>query len=182
MYIPKAQAFFPSNITKLKTSQYCPVSLSFEFSIATIWPIARRSGKVLAFSQDLQPNKASNCYVLKTCLLSPSNLQKSAQNFLLYIFLLLFVRLSRSSPSFSPSPPHFSTHQNAFRLLEHPQIAPHTSVSFFQKPCRSLATPFYPAPTVCRHCSILLIIFSRQFSWTTQHTPANTKQSMQPMQ
>ncbi len=49
------------------------------------------------------------------------------------------------------------------------------------------STPFHPSPTACRHCLLLLInsapylpiISSRQFSWTTQHTPADTMQAMQ---
>jgi hypothetical protein len=80
--------------------------------------------------------------------------------------------------------PNKIPHTSSFRCLK---IVHQTSVSLLQKPPESLATPFYPAPTVCRHRLLLLInsapslliISSHQFSWTTQHTLANTKQTMQ---
>ncbi len=75
-------------------------------------------------------------------------------------------------------------HTSSSRRLK---IAHQTSVSFLLKPLEFPATLFYPAPTVYHHRFLLfinsvpslLIISSRQFSWSTQHTPANTKQPMQ---
>jgi len=87
-------------------------------------------------------------------------------------------------------PPSYSP----FTLLLSPQNYPpdlfsrhQTSVGFLLKLLQNLLTLFHPSPTTCRHCLLLLInsapnfpiISSRQFPWTTQHTPIESEQSMQ---
>ncbi len=76
------------------------------------------------------------------------------------------------------------THTSPFPhgLLSISSNRPQTSIGFLPKPLEFLAISLYPAPTVCRHCSIFLIIPSRQFLWAIQHTPVNAKQTMQSMQ
>ncbi len=152
VHCPKAQAWLPSDAQKTPASQCCLLLLSLSLIL-----LQQSLGQVLgaAKSSSLTPS-------------SPATNRTSPHS-------VLPRSLTSASPCSHSSLPSYFVSLWSDR--------PKTSVGFLLKLLENLPTPFHPSPTACRHCLLLLInsapylpiISSRQFPWTTQHTPTESQ-------
>ncbi len=170
MYIARKHKLdFHQMLRKTLASQCCLLFLSLSLSRILL---QQSLGQVLgvAESSSLAPsfpaaNRTSPHSFLPGFLTSASSCPPSSY------LVLLSSTMFRSLQNYPPD------------LLPHHQNLHWLPLEAFRKS----STPFHPSPTACRHCLLLLInsapylpiISSHQFSWTTQHTPANTMQAMQ---